>query len=64
MVLAAIGAVVLLTGVVLPVLGWLVGALAWVAAGALVIGGGVWAYRRLSGPRAPSVGTTSTRHLP
>lgn len=65
LVLAGIGAIVVLTGVVLPVLGWLIGTLAWVAAGALVIGGGVWAYRRMSGSRSPSLGSgTNGRQLP
>lgn len=56
LVLAGIGAIVVLTGVVLPVLGWLIGSLAWVAAGALLIGGGIWAYRSFSGSRTPSLG--------
>ena len=65
LVLAGIGAIVVLTGVVLPVLGWLIGALAWVAAGALLIGGGIWAYRRLNGSRTPSLGSgPSGRQLP
>ncbi|MDN5916265.1 MAG: hypothetical protein L0I76_14385 [Pseudonocardia sp.] len=65
LVLAGIGAIVVLTGVVLPVLGWLIGSLAWVAAGALLIGGGIWAYRRLSGSQAPSLGSgTNGRQLP
>ncbi|WP_143105425.1 DUF4175 domain-containing protein [Pseudonocardia ammonioxydans] len=65
LVLAGIGAIVVLTGVVLPVLGWLIGSLAWVAAGALLIGGGIWAYRRLSGSQTPSLGSgPNGRQLP
>ncbi|MFP5071399.1 hypothetical protein ACLFMI_17275 [Pseudonocardia nantongensis] len=65
LVLAGIGAIVVLTGVVLPVLGWLIGSLAWLAAGALLIGGGIWAYRRLSGSRSPSLGSgTNGGQLP
>ncbi|MBC3192224.1 hypothetical protein H7X46_14255 [Pseudonocardia sp. C8] len=65
LVLAGIGAIVVLTGVVLPVLGWLVGSLAWLAAGALLVGGGVWAYRRVSGSRAQSLGPgAGPRQLP
>lgn len=65
LVLAGIGAIVVLTGVVLPVLGWLIGSLAWIAAGALLVGGGVWTYRRLSGSRSPSLGSgPNGRQLP
>lgn len=49
MVLAGIGAFVLLGAVVLPFLGWLLHTLAWVAAGVLVIGAGVFVARKVGG---------------
>ena len=50
-VLAGIGALVLLGGVVLPLVQWLLGALGWLIAGALVIGGGIWLAKRVGGTR-------------
>ena len=47
MVLAGIGALVVLGAVVLPLVGWLLHALGWVVAGALVIGGGIWLAKRV-----------------
>jgi hypothetical protein len=45
-VLVGIGALVLLGGVVIPLVHWLLGALGWLIAGALVIGGGIWLAKR------------------
>lgn len=45
-VLVGIGALVVLGGVVLPLVHWLLGALGWLIAGALVIGGGIWLAKR------------------
>ncbi|MCD2190945.1 MULTISPECIES: hypothetical protein [Actinomycetospora] len=45
-ILVGIGALVLLGGVVLPLVHWLLGALGWLIAGALVIGGGIWLAKR------------------
>ena len=45
-VLVGIGALVLLGGVVIPLVHWLLGALGWLIAGALVIGGGMWLAKR------------------
>ncbi|MDL5157911.1 hypothetical protein [Actinomycetospora termitidis] len=45
-ILVGIGALVLLGGVVLPLVHWLLGALGWLIAGALVIGGGMWLAKR------------------
>jgi hypothetical protein len=45
-VLVGIGALVILGGVVLPLVHWLLGALGWLIAGALVIGGGIWLAKR------------------
>ena len=56
-VLVGIGAIVLLGGVVLPLVQWLLGALGWLIASALVIGGGIWLAKRVGGSRevdAPS----------
>ncbi len=66
MVLAGIGAVVLLGGVVVPLVGWLLGMLGWIAAGVLVIGGGVLLARRVRGPKdgAPVVTGADGRRLP
>ena len=44
-VLAGIGALVLVGGVVLPLVSWLLGALVWLVPAALVVGGGVWLVR-------------------
>jgi hypothetical protein len=66
MVLAGIGAVVLIGGVVVPLIGWLLGVLGWIVAGALVIGGGVLLAKRLGGAkdRAPVVSGPDGRRLP
>ncbi len=45
-VLVGIGALVLLGGVVIPLVHFLLGALGWLIAGALVIGGGIWLAKR------------------
>jgi hypothetical protein len=45
-VLVGIGALVLLGGVVIPLVHFLLGALGWLIAGALVIGGGIWLVKR------------------
>jgi hypothetical protein len=45
-VLAAVGALVLLGAVVLPLVHWLLGALLWLVPGVLVVGGGIWLARR------------------
>jgi hypothetical protein len=45
-VLVGIGALVLLGGVVIPLVHFLLGALGWLIAGALVIGGGMWLVKR------------------
>ncbi|HEY2195181.1 MAG TPA: hypothetical protein VGH76_23185 [Actinomycetospora sp.] len=45
-VLVGIGALVVLGGIVLPLVHWLLGALGWLIAGALVIGGGIWLAKR------------------
>jgi hypothetical protein len=45
-VLVGIGALVVLGGVVLPLVHFLLGALGWLIAGALVIGGGIWLAKR------------------
>ncbi|MEJ2870110.1 hypothetical protein WCD74_20240 [Actinomycetospora sp. OC33-EN08] len=45
-ILVGIGTLVLLGGVVLPLVHWLLGALGWLIAGALVIGGGLWLAKR------------------
>jgi hypothetical protein len=50
-VLVGIGALVLLGGVVLPLVHWLLGALGWLIASALVIGGGIWLAKRVGGSR-------------
>ena len=49
MVLAGIGALVVLGTVVLPLVGWLLHSLGWIVAGVLVIGGGVWLAKRIGG---------------
>jgi hypothetical protein len=65
MVLAGIGAVVLIGGVVVPLIGWLLGVLGWIVAGALVIGGGVLVAKRLGSgkDRAPVVTGPDGRRL-
>jgi hypothetical protein len=45
-ILAGIGALVLIGGVVLPLVHWLLGALLWLVPAALVVGGGIWLARR------------------
>jgi hypothetical protein len=45
-ILVGVGALVLLGGVVLPLVHWLLGALGWLIAGVLVIGGGIWLAQR------------------
>ncbi len=45
-VLVGIGALVLLGGVVIPLVHFLLGALGWLIATALVIGGGIWLAKR------------------
>ncbi|WP_285589764.1 hypothetical protein [Actinomycetospora sp. NBRC 106378] len=45
-ILVGVGALVLLGGVVLPLVHWLLGALGWLIAGVLVIGGGIWLAKR------------------
>lgn len=67
-VLAAVAAIVLLGGVVLPVVAWLLHSLAWVVAGALVIGGGIWVAKKITADKGDSTDTLVTdqngRRLP
>ncbi|HEY2223899.1 hypothetical protein [Actinomycetospora sp.] len=61
-VLVGIGALVLLGGVVLPLVHWLLGALGWLIAGALVIGGGIWLAKRAGGSK--EVDASEAQRLP
>jgi len=45
-VLVGIGALVVVGGVVLPLVSWLLGVLAWLVPAALVVGGGIWLATR------------------
>ncbi|GLZ44222.1 hypothetical protein Acsp06_04070 [Actinomycetospora sp. NBRC 106375] len=53
-ILAGIGAVVLIGGVVLPVVHWLLGAALWLLPAALIVGGGIWLARRGKDPQRVS----------
>lgn len=62
-VLIGIGALVLLGGVVIPLVHWLLGALGWLIAGALVIGGGIWLAKR-AGSRREVGSSEEAQRLP
>jgi hypothetical protein len=62
-VLVGIGALVVLGGVVLPLVHFLLGALGWLIAGALVIGGGIWLAKR-AGSRGEVGSSDEAQRLP
>jgi hypothetical protein len=62
-VLVGIGALVLLGGVVIPLVHFLLGALGWLVAGALVIGGGIWLAKR-AGSRGEVGSSGEAQRLP